>query len=412
MYLPFLEEPLHAFLEDYDRTLARLSELEPFRERFIRRFPESALANLTLEEYVVGVPGRKDTFCYWLEYELKPWGQYVGRSEKSGVFFHKASGHYRCVSRFGSDDDPEQAFINVRSAILALLDAGKREDIPALDQNSLTGSIKGRILGLYYPERYLNIYGDSHLDYFLVQLRLDDQPLHRLSELQKREILRDFKQRHPVMRRWPLHAFCLFLYWQFGRPEDWERNLADTNTADTDRRVVLARRAEMVPDFVDLSWEDMFSPPMKQGDRTEHNGSNFKKAMDRNKEYGDRGETCVLQLEQRELKKSGNAHLVDQVDHPAGREEHWRGYDILSFEPDTGVPKQIEVKSTPAKAGQFRFFLTENEYQKALDLENYYIYIVFEVSSRRPKVWQWKHPFKKTVERVKMEAVAYRVTVE
>jgi hypothetical protein len=86
------------------------------------------------------------------------------------------------------------------------------------------------------------------------------------------------------------------------------------------------------------------------------------------------------------------------------------GYDILSFETD-GSERFIEVKATRSNVGPANFFFTANEFQKAKETENYYIYMVYDVISESPKIWALKNPFYPKSENAVMTPVNYRVII-
>ena len=86
------------------------------------------------------------------------------------------------------------------------------------------------------------------------------------------------------------------------------------------------------------------------------------------------------------------------------------GFDIHSFEED-GTPMQIEVKATISNAGQANFFLSINELQQSKILNNYYVYMVYEVISGNPKIWVIKNPFHPKNPNVVLTPKSYRVHI-
>jgi hypothetical protein len=95
-----------------------------------------------------------------------------------------------------------------------------------------------------------------------------------------------------------------------------------------------------------------------------------------------------LRAERQFLKKNGKKNLADLVDQISERDDSV-GYDIKSYELD-GTEKLIEVKSTLRKIGKSNIFLSANELQVAENEENYYFYIIYEVGTKRPKIWKVK----------------------
>ena len=69
------------------------------------------------------------------------------------------------------------------------------------------------------------------------------------------------------------------------------------------------------------------------------------------------------------------------------------GYDISSVNAD-GTTRYIEVKATQGVVGDMDFFYTVNELATARQYkENYYMYIVYEITSKSPKIWIIQNPF-------------------
>ena len=117
--------------------------------------------------------------------------------------------------------------------------------------------------------------------------------------------------------------------------------------------------------------------------------------------------------EKRELRKNGKPDLAKKVK-AICKTEDGAGYDILSFELD-GTPKQIEVKSTtalpPSPNSSFGFYLSANEYEQARKLANFYLYIVFDVKSEKPKIWRIKNPASLEPKRLTLKPSAYFATL-
>jgi hypothetical protein len=69
-------------------------------------------------------------------------------------------------------------------------------------------------------------------------------------------------------------------------------------------------------------------------------------------------------------------------------EDNTAGYDVLSFDPGEYEPKNrlIEVKSTVASP--LRFFLTRNEWEKALKYGDSYHFHVWDMSPDEPRLYE------------------------
>jgi hypothetical protein len=113
--------------------------------------------------------------------------------------------------------------------------------------------------------------------------------------------------------------------------------------------------------------------------------------------------------EQQRLIKAGHPELAAKVDWVSEREDG-HGYDILSWEADR-QPRHIEVKATSTRQGDARFFLTSNELELSEDLENYYIYYVYDVTSKIPRIWALPQPFHPLQAGIVLNPSVYKVTV-
>ena len=86
------------------------------------------------------------------------------------------------------------------------------------------------------------------------------------------------------------------------------------------------------------------------------------------------------------------------------------GYDIISQNAD-GSPRYIEVKATQGNPGDMEFFYTANEYAAALKYkEAYYIYVVYDICSTKPKIWPIPNPFIGN-NRLELVPIKYRVKI-
>lgn len=86
------------------------------------------------------------------------------------------------------------------------------------------------------------------------------------------------------------------------------------------------------------------------------------------------------------------------------------GFDILSFELN-GRQKFIEVKATNSKPQSACFHISSNEYNKAKELDNYYIYVVFEAKTTTPKIWRIQNPLQFENKGLVIIPSEYRVTI-
>ena len=153
---------------DYSAREKKIAHLLPLRDKFVTYFNEEFIRQMKVDDYAIG-KGVKDwhVFCYGIERTFYDLGSIVGAtSHKFGIFYSPGEKTYKWVARFG--DTKIKAFNQIKRCILDLLECGKKGDIDGIANNMLSSMVKGKILSLYYPEQYLNIFSDAHLDVYLV----------------------------------------------------------------------------------------------------------------------------------------------------------------------------------------------------------------------------------------------------
>lgn len=386
---------LHTLEKDY----------KPFfivRKEFVRRFSLANIASMTIDEYVEGKQS-KNSFCYLLERKLKALGSISGiNSSIFGVWYSSEQQVYKYDSRFGNDY--KGAYKLIKSSIIDLLEAGKLRDYDAIISNPLNSLVKGKILSIYYPDKYLNIFSKNHLDYYLRSFDLDTAQLMKQNVVYKRDALLAFKNNDKDMKRWSIDMFAVFLHSHYPK-----------SPAKAEEMAVRSKEEELEfstlkgVSFVDLQLASgKQTTPVKTHSAT--SSPDYEKEARKYKKLGDRGEYIVMQAETKRLieELSITEAKAKKLIKWVSRESDAFGYDILSVNKDNS-PRYIEVKATQRKVGDMDFYYTENEYETAKKYgKDYYIYVVYEILTPYPKVWVIKNPFEDG-EGVKMKPVKYKV---
>lgn len=358
-------------------------EINSLRKKFTSDYPTSRIRTLTLDEYVTGKGGQ--TFCNRIENDLNEWGNIHGSfATKFGIYYGKFGENSKSKYRIGRKEygtDENVALKKILSAIIELIE--NKVNLAILKKNPISPMFKGKILSVYYPNEFLNIFSAKHLNYFINNLGLDNDSK---SELDKQALLLDFKNSDKVMKEWSIYEFSKFLYSSFGRPND---EIKEENISKELKKFNLKDFPPIESlkfDYVELQTDELPEPTEKKKNKeTKVDYSNRSRKF---KRIGDRGEQIVLRAERQFLKKNGRKDLAKLVDQISERDDSV-GYDIKSYELDA-TEKLIEVKSTLRKIGNSNIFLSANELQVAENKENYYFYIIYEVGSKRPKIWKVK----------------------
>ena len=397
------------------RRQARQSEygkLEKLRNKFVKLFPLYRIATLTLEEYVVGkrINGKVNTnsFCYWLEWETEELGKMQGATaDKFGLYCDKQTQEYKFLKEFANANI---TLSSLKTEISNLIQFGESASLQEIKSVKLSPMFKGKILFLYYPDRFINIFSEGHVDYFIGNLGLprDDS---NIGLIDKRELIFTFKMEDPIMKEWKMWEFSDFLYTQFGRPS--KKKSTPTELRDyMDFKDDYPDLRDIRPEFIDLEIDS--AQGLSKEDRKR--ALSKTKLIDLEKEnkklrrLGERGEVIVLNAERDSLKKMGEADLSNRI-RQISKENTSAGYDILSFEED-GREKYIEVKSTNnSPSGKANFLITINECEKAKELKNYYIYIVFNAKSINPKIWILKDPISLQGKGLTLTPISFRAEI-
>lgn len=400
----------HTELEQYQRKFElrrqlqkrEFKDLELRRKQFVRDYPESRIKRLKLDEYIVGKG--QETFCNRLERELEGLGRITGSSaRKFGVWYghngKKSTVGYKHTKKFGVSFN--QAFLNVKQDVVDLLEAGRKGAYAEIDQSELCNLVRGKILSVYFPKKYLNIFVHDHLDYFLSHLNLMSGAD---TILEKQQTILDFKNADAVMKSWSTQEFMSFLYWSFDSPEGQkyggnakgERGKANTYEFPPLDQVIWS--------LLDKTLKKP-SPPKKS--KTNQKGKVKGGNEERNKRLGDRGEAIVLQAELERIAIFG--FKESRIEHTASTNDK-AGFDIESVEED-GTSRYIEVKSTTSRPGKGQFLISSNEKDQAESLDNYWVYLVFQAQTASPSILRIKKPFsKKNKANMRIEPSQYRIS--
>lgn len=191
------------------------------RKKFTKYFTRERILSMRLDDYVEG-KGAKDltNFCYAVEWALENLGKIQeSTSIKFGVYYSKKKKQYVYAQKYGNNC--AEAFEVIKHAIVDLIEAGARKDIEAIKSNILSPMFKGKILYLYYPDKYLNVFAERHVNYFITELGCDVIGCSKMDVVEKRDLLLDFKNADEDMREWSIDMFTKFLYDEY--PKSPER---------------------------------------------------------------------------------------------------------------------------------------------------------------------------------------------
>ena len=316
------------------------------RGEFLRAFPADSLHSMSIEDYVVGK--QKPTFCNYVEAKTKSWAVIQGATaSKFGVYFGKIKGDeklkYRPTRKFGRTY--LEAFKNVKMAILDLVDCGGRKypDFEKIDENPLSQMFKAKILSLYYPDKFMSVCSEEHLEELAVKFGCEDG----LFKSEYQSLLVDVKNSNPATAGWSNKKFVSFLYATYIKKSD---NVVSSSPQKTSKR---------------------------------HTSVNMEDVADARREIGEKAEAFAMQWEENRLAGAGiQGQIIDRRNKPS------YGFDFESYT-KKNVKRYIEVKSVgkTGQGGAYRFFLSENEHCVSISKEHidqYFFYLVYFDGASEP----------------------------
>lgn len=374
------------------------------RHKFVKKFSPKFIANMSIDDYVYGKG--ESTFCYKLERTLANLGSINTRFgyKKFGVWWSKDECSYKFDPLFGKTY--LEAFENVRKALLKLLEDGAAEDYKSISTCPIYSLVLGKILSVYYPEKYLNIFSSRHLNHYLISLDLDTKELMGKHPIYKGKRLLEFKNNDPDMKNWSVDMFAVFLWGHYPKDPRLQEGGAIKSKHKQPVFTTIIK-----PDFINLQIVSGQHATSQAATGTKSK-PDYEALERRNKLLGDRGEHAVELAEINRLMKEQKIPETEakrRVNRVSLISDSY-GYDIISQNAD-GSPRHIEVKATQGNPGDMEFFYTANEYAAALEYkDSYYIYVVYDICSTKPKIWPIPNPFIGN-DRLELVPIKYKVKI-
>ena len=385
--LRLLQVKFESVRSDYEEEY---KELEKLRKQFIRKFPIEKIKAMTKKDYAIGFGAANESFCYWLEVKLMELGKMKGSysGKMFGFYYSVENGNYIALKKFQKEGTIEDAFENIKKQIYDLLIAGKNNNIDFIRKSDISPMFKGKILTTYFPDLYLNIFSGDHLDHFLDSLLLYYP--EKLDIVDKRIMLLDFKKNDTVMKHWNNHLFMKFLYFSFGYPAIKKNNIQHELHDYLGLAVEYPDLKDVKPTTIELEIVSGKEIVIKSS-KSQTKKIDFERENRIKHKLGKRGEEIVLKYEKNFLENNGREDLARKVNWVSTTDDSL-GYDILSYDLD-GKKKYIEVKATTSSyTTKIQFYISNNQFEIAKNLENYHFYIVFKAKEKNPEIWQLKNP--------------------
>lgn len=372
----------------------KIKDLEDLRQKFVRRFRASDIGKLTKETYSIGKG--KNTFCYAIENEYKDLGVIHGATAKKFGIYYGCLGDDKNIefrigkSAFGSNVD--SAFSKVKEEILKLVNSNAPLSSEEFKANLISPMLKLKVLFIYNPELYLPIYSDKHLAHFATELGLVPKKNDHIS---LQSCLLTYKASHPFFKNIDNMEFAQILYSTARPPKDQtqaKRILTQLVTSKDLQEVTISSLQS-----IGLELNDGFGKAKGKSDYS---------AQDReNRKTGAIGEELVMAFEKEKLLTAGKPSLANKIKH-VSKKDDGLGYDIQSFTA-LGEKIFIEVKTSQSSFAKSRYFISRNEWEVGKTLHSYWLYIIGDLNSKKPKILRLENPFNSRSLKVTLEPVQY-----
>lgn len=179
-------EKLRKFIEaskDYISKDKFFETLEDNKSKFIERFPLEKLMDMPIEEYIVLKANYPDTyndvFTYWLERKKEIGGAIGGGNASKFYIYMDATGKY-CIGygnnkRYIEGDELKYEYNELISKIVKSIEFAKEDNIEGIKELNppLWNMVLLKILSIYVPDKFIDIYSSSVLVPLAEILNLD-----------------------------------------------------------------------------------------------------------------------------------------------------------------------------------------------------------------------------------------------
>lgn len=181
-----IDEKLRKFIEaskDYISKDKFFETLEDNKSKFIERFPLEKLVDMPIEEYIVLKANYPDTyndvFTYWLERKKEIGGAIGGGNASKFYIYMDATGKY-CIGygnnkRYIEGDELKYEYNELIYKIVKSIEFAKEDNIEGIKELNppLWNMVLLKILSIYVPDKFIDIYSSSVLVPLAEILNLD-----------------------------------------------------------------------------------------------------------------------------------------------------------------------------------------------------------------------------------------------
>ncbi|OWZ84093.1 AAA family ATPase [Natranaerobius trueperi] len=181
-------------------------------ERFLEKFPREKIKEMELEEYALGKT-KQGSFCWWLEFHTTELGSIKGgTANKLRIYYSPKENEWKYPDGFNS---VEEAWEKLRGDIIKLIEAYDEAPYEGINEENLLYSanmLKGKILYLYHPDKFLPMYNSKHIQEFLDLLDVPREKWAAKDSVECNLLLKEELKNIEMFNRWHSCKISEFLY--------------------------------------------------------------------------------------------------------------------------------------------------------------------------------------------------------
>ena len=211
-------EELQEKAKSFSLSTEYVDSKERGRQQFLQKFPKNTIANLTLDEYVIGTG--PESFCYWLEFkkidqETILFGIGGGNAAKFGLYKSK-DGQYSIG--FGenrkvlSGEELTTRFNSIKTTIVEALTCVEENRISDITAAPLGPMVLQKVLAIYYPEKFITIGAADTLIALAKDLEIEDIELSPKNLIEINVECKNRLNEYPEFRNWGYEQLGEFIW--------------------------------------------------------------------------------------------------------------------------------------------------------------------------------------------------------
>lgn len=220
----------------YNFTQEQVDSKENGRLQFVEKFPKNKIANLTLDEYVLGTG--KESFCYWLEFK-KINGQVIlfgiggSNASKFGLYKSKDGQYfigYGDNKKAITGTELNSYFDSIKNAIIESLKCVEENRINDIKKIKIPfgNMILQKILSIYYPNKFITIGSASVLIDFAKDIEIKNIELTPYNLIEINFECKKAIDRLPEFKNWDYEKIGT-LIWENYRPIEEDNSNLDSD---------------------------------------------------------------------------------------------------------------------------------------------------------------------------------------